>query len=86
MKTQFYTASSLDGFIAAPGDDLAWLMQGEKGTRYLFPVVPPSIFPGGVPGFILRALSLGVSSVQSVKSVDSFFPQLPAEDPPVHGK
>jgi dihydrofolate reductase len=27
MKTQYYTASSLDGFIAAPDDDLSWLFQ-----------------------------------------------------------
>lgn len=27
MKTQYYTAVSLDGFIAAPGHELAWLMQ-----------------------------------------------------------
>jgi dihydrofolate reductase len=27
MKTQYYTASSLDGFIAAPGHNLDWLMQ-----------------------------------------------------------
>lgn len=27
MKTQYYTASSLDGFIAGPGDDLSWLFQ-----------------------------------------------------------
>ncbi|MGE0394943.1 MAG: dihydrofolate reductase family protein [Vicinamibacterales bacterium] len=25
MKTQYYTATSLDGFIAAPGDSLEWL-------------------------------------------------------------
>lgn len=27
MKTLYYTASSLDGYIAAPGNDLDWLMQ-----------------------------------------------------------
>lgn len=27
MKTRYYTAVSLDGFIAAPGDELDWLMQ-----------------------------------------------------------
>lgn len=27
MRTQYYTATSLDGFIAGPGDSLEWLMQ-----------------------------------------------------------
>lgn len=27
MKTQYYTATSLDGFIAGPGDSLDWLFQ-----------------------------------------------------------
>ena len=36
IRTQYYTASSLDGFIAGPGHDLAWLFQfGEaEGTSY----------------------------------------------------
>ncbi len=36
MKTQYYTATSLDGFIAADGHDLGWLMQfGEpEGHSY----------------------------------------------------
>ena len=32
-KTQYYTASTLDGFIAGPDDSLDWLMQfGVEGT------------------------------------------------------
>lgn len=27
MKTQYYAASTLDGFIAAPGHDIAWLQE-----------------------------------------------------------
>ena len=36
MKTQFYGASSLDGFLATPDDDLGWLLQfGEiEGSSY----------------------------------------------------
>lgn len=36
MKTQYYAAASLDGFIAAPGHDLGWLLQfGDgEGTSY----------------------------------------------------
>jgi dihydrofolate reductase len=36
VKTQYYAASSLDGFIAGPGHDLDWLLQfGEgEGTSY----------------------------------------------------
>lgn len=31
MKTQYYTASSLDGFLADPQNSLDWLMQFEEG-------------------------------------------------------
>lgn len=36
IRTQYYTACSLDGFIAGPNHDLAWLLQfGEaEGTSY----------------------------------------------------
>ena len=40
MKTQYYAATILDGFIAAPGDDLDWLMQfgdGEPGEESSYP-------------------------------------------------
>lgn len=40
MKTQYYAATSLDGYIAAPGDDLGWLMQfgdGEPGEESSYP-------------------------------------------------
>lgn len=35
MKTQYYTAASLDGFIAGPGHSLDWLMHfGDPGEDY----------------------------------------------------
>lgn len=35
MTTQYYTAASLDGFVAAPGHSLEWLLQfGDAGTGY----------------------------------------------------
>jgi dihydrofolate reductase len=40
MKTQYYAATSLDGFIAGPNDDLDWLMQfgaGEPGEETSYP-------------------------------------------------
>ncbi|HSE27894.1 MAG TPA: dihydrofolate reductase family protein [Gemmatimonadales bacterium] len=39
MKTQYYAAMSLDGFIAGPDDNLDWLMQfgGEPGEESSYP-------------------------------------------------
>ena len=36
MKTIYYTASSLDGYIAAPGNDLGWLfrLEGDGNRDY----------------------------------------------------
>ncbi|HEX6308313.1 MAG TPA: dihydrofolate reductase family protein [Longimicrobiales bacterium] len=34
MKTQYYTAASLDGFIADPNDSLEWLFQFEAPDDY----------------------------------------------------
>lgn len=31
--TQYFVASSIDGFIAAPGDDLSWLLQLDGGIE-----------------------------------------------------
>ncbi len=50
MKTQYYTASSLDGFIAGPGHSLDWLMQlGD----------PPE---GSYPAFIREVGALAMGS------------------------
>ena len=50
MKTQYYTASSLDGFIADPENSLDWLMQlgDPEGTSY--------------PGFIRDVGALAMES------------------------
>lgn len=52
MRTQYYTASSLDGFIATPDDSLAWL----------FPLGDINDTP--YPGFIreVGALAMGAST------------------------
>lgn len=54
MKTQYYTASSLDGFIATPDDSLEWLFQlGDVNDT-------------GYPDFIkeVGALAMGSSTYQ----------------------
>jgi dihydrofolate reductase len=57
MKTQYYAASSLDGFIAAPNNCLDWLMQlgGEGG-----------IDSTGYPDFIrdIGAIAMGSSTYE----------------------
>ncbi len=70
MKTVYYTATSLDGFIATPEDSLAWLMQfGEEDPGY--------------PDFIARigAVAMGKSTYlwllnhhRAVKGDDAPFP------------
>lgn len=52
MKTQYYTASSLDGFIATADDSLEWLFQlGDVNET-------------GYPSFILEvgALAMGATT------------------------
>ena len=58
MKTQYYTASSLDGFIADPNNSLDWLFQfgGEPGSE-------PA---GDYPAFIaaVGAIAMGSTTYQ----------------------
>lgn len=56
MKTQYYTATSLDGFIADQNDSLDWLMQGD----------PPA--ESSYPGFIrdVGAIAMGSSTYEWV--------------------
>lgn len=51
-KTQYYTASSLDGFIAAPGHDLDWLLQ--------FGEIEASSYPGFIAE--VGAIVMGAST------------------------
>lgn len=55
MKTQYYTACSLDGFIAGPDHSLDWLMQFDSGLE-----------AAGYPDFIrdVGALAMGSSTYE----------------------
>lgn len=56
MKTQYYTASSLDGFIAAPNNSLDWLMQ--------FGDPPPDDYNGFIAE--VGAIAMGSSTYEWV--------------------
>lgn len=49
-KTQYYTATSMDGFIAAPGDSLDWLFEVESEPGGQF-----DAFMAGVGAFAMGA-------------------------------
>jgi len=58
MTTQYFTASSLDGFIATPDHSLAWLLKQDIDLD------GPMAYPGFIEG--IGALAMGASTYEWV--------------------
>ena len=63
MTTHFYTATSLDGFIATPEHSLDWLLKQD------FDDEGPMAYPAFVEG--IGALAMGASTYEWVRAHDS---------------
>lgn len=63
MTTHFYTATSLDGFIATPEHSLDWLLKQD------FDDEGPMAYPAFVEG--IGALAMGASTYEWVRTHDS---------------
>jgi dihydrofolate reductase len=67
MKTQYYTAATLDGFIAGPDNSLEWLFQFDQGPD---PSYPPFIREVG-------ALAMGSTTYEWILNYMNADPEKP---------